>query len=122
MNFIDLTCDFNYEAAHWLPDVPEGHQCGRTHGHSYKLEVTVCGPILDNGFVIDFADLKSLVRDRVVRVVDHQLLNDIEGLSNPTVELQLVWIWNRLSSVPGLHKLVLHETPNNRATYYGRPS
>ena len=56
MPTVEISCEFTYEAAHWLPHVPEGHQCGRMHGHSYHLIVTVAGPGHANGFVIDFAD------------------------------------------------------------------
>ena len=118
MHIVELSCDFRYEAAHWLPLVPDGHQCGRMHGHSYKLTVVVRGPVGLDGFVVDFADVKS-VTNPVVKGLDHQCLNEIDGLDNPSVENQLVWLWERLSKVPYLHELRLQETANNGAAYRG---
>ena len=52
--------EFTFEAAHRLPRVPEGHKCGRLHGHSYRAEIHVRGPVRpDTGWVLDFADLKA---------------------------------------------------------------
>lgn len=118
MSIVELSCTFRYEAAHWLPKVPPGHQCGRMHGHSYELKVVVRGPVGGDGFVVDFAEVKHVAAP-VVKSLDHQLLNDISGLENPTVENQLVWLWDKLSNVPFLHELRLHETANNSAVYRG---
>lgn len=116
---VNIACEFRYEAAHQLPKVPDGHQCGRMHGHSYHLTVEVNGPVGDDGFVIDFAHIKNVVEPLVKRL-DHHTLNDIDGLENPTVEIQLVWFWEKLAAViPGLHKLTLRETANNSASYWG---
>jgi 6-pyruvoyltetrahydropterin/6-carboxytetrahydropterin synthase len=114
---VELSCDFTYEAAHRLPHVPAGHKCGRMHGHSYHLTVTVRGPVGGNGFVYDFADIKTAVKP-VIDELDHHTLNDIPNLQNPTVENQLVWLWHRIC-VNGLHELTLRETPTNSATYRG---
>lgn len=108
-----LSCDFHYDAAHRLPMVPEGHKCGRLHGHTYRLTVTVKGPVSADGFVIDFADLKSVV-DPVIAELDHHYLNDIPGLENPTVENQLAWLEQRIS-LPILYELKLREGVNNAA-------
>lgn len=117
---VELECEFRYEAAHRLPLVPPGHQCGRMHGHSYHLTVTVGGAVADDGFVCDFADVKNIV-GVLTKQLDHYTLNDIAGLENPTVENQLVWFWERLASaLPAeLIELRLRETANNSATYRG---
>lgn len=117
---VQLECEFRYEAAHRLPLVPPGHQCGRMHGHSYHLTVTVAGAVADEGFVADFADIKDTVAP-IIKQLDHHCLNDIPGLENPTVELQLVWMWQRLvNTLPAqLVELRLRETANNSATYRG---
>lgn len=117
---VELECEFRYESAHRLPLVPAGHQCGRMHGHSYHLTVVVSGPVLNDGFVADFADIKDIV-GVIVKQLDHHTLNDIPGLDNPTVEIQLVWIWERLyRALPAkLVELRLRETANNTATYRG---
>lgn len=71
---------FEFEAAHQLPDHirPDGSpgKCSRPHGHSYKLEVTLYGPVLtdpptDRGFVIDFYNLGVIVKREIVDRLDH---------------------------------------------------
>lgn len=119
---VELECEFRYEAAHWLPYVPGGHQCGRMHGHSYHLTVVIAGPVAANGFVIDFAYVKSAVKPLIDKL-DHHTLNDVPGLDNPTVEVQLVWFWKALDVLlPGLTELRLRETANNTAVYRGHSS
>lgn len=77
-----ITKELRWEAAHVLHGLPEGHQCGRLHGHSYRASVTLVASSLDeNGFVLDFGIIKEVVKDRY----DHQTLNDrMQG--NPTAE------------------------------------
>lgn len=117
MPTVQISCEFTYEAAHWLPHVPEGHQCGRMHGHSYHLTVTVAGVVLANGFVIDFADVKAAVRP-LISLMDHQTLNNL--MDNPTVECQLIWLWGALyKELPCLTELRLRETATNYAVYRG---
>jgi 6-pyruvoyltetrahydropterin/6-carboxytetrahydropterin synthase len=112
-----ITCEFHYDSAHQLPMVPEGHKCGRLHGHTYVLTVAVDGPVRQDGFVCDFADMKEAV-DPLIKQLDHRLLNDIPGLENPTVEVQLPWLWERIK-LPGLAELTLREGLSNAATYRG---
>ena len=51
---------FTLEAAHRLPNVPDGHKCARVHGHSFQVELRVSGdPGAHSGWVMDFADLKA---------------------------------------------------------------
>lgn len=114
---VELSREFTYEAAHWLPTVPAGHQCARMHGHSYHLTVRIRGPIRPDGFVMDFADIKEAAAP-LIEQLDHHTLNDV--LPVPTVEWQLVWIWDRLAPVlPGLYELALRETAHNAAVYRG---
>ena len=117
---IDLVKDFRFEAAHFLPNVPDGHKCRRMHGHSFRGEVAVRGEIdATTGWLIDFADLKRAV-DPILTRLDHYLLNDIEGLDNPTSELLAVWIWKQLApALPMLHRVTIEETCTSRCHYYG---
>ena len=117
---IELVKDFRFEAAHYLPNVPEGHKCRRMHGHSFRGEVAVRGPVDPHtGWVMDFADLKRAV-DPIVKQLDHYLLNEIPGLENPTSELVAVWIWDRLrESLPQLYRITLEETCTSRCHYFG---
>lgn len=112
-----ISCEFHYDSAHKLPYVPEGHKCGRLHGHTYTLTVTVDGPVRPDGFVVDFADIKTAIKP-LLDQLDHHYLNDIPGLHNPTVEVQLPWIWDRLD-LPNLAELTLQEGKSNAATYTG---
>lgn len=119
-HFVELVKDFNFEAAHLLPNVPEGHKCRRLHGHSFRGEVAVRGEVNpQTGWLIDFADLKQVV-DPIVRELDHYYLNDIPGLENPTSEMVAVWIFGRLAgSLPGLYRVTIEETCTSRCHYFG---
>src|SRR5258705_10365911 len=89
---IEVVKDFRFEAAHYLPNVPEGHKCRRMHGHSFRGEVAVRGHVDPaTGWLIDFADLKRGV-DPIVARLDHYLLNEVAWLENPTAERVAVCI------------------------------
>lgn len=117
---VELVKDFSFEAAHWLPHVPEGHKCRRIHGHSFRGQITVRGAVDDRtGWVMDFGELRSAAQPIVDRL-DHYLLNEIEGLENPTSEVLCVWIWKRLKPVlPLLVRVTLQETCTSRCHYEG---
>jgi 6-pyruvoyltetrahydropterin/6-carboxytetrahydropterin synthase len=117
---IELVKDFRFEAAHYLPNVPEGHKCRRMHGHSFRGEVAIRGRVdAHAGWVMDFADLKQLV-DPLIKRLDHYLLNEIEGLENPTAEMVAVWLWERLApGLPQLHRITIEETCTSRCHYFG---
>ncbi|HVT76883.1 MAG TPA: 6-carboxytetrahydropterin synthase QueD [Acidimicrobiales bacterium] len=105
-----VTRSFSFEAAHQLEWHPGA--CKNLHGHSYRLEVTVSGPLTPEGIVIDFGDLSALVRREVIDRFDHTYLNDL--LPNPTAELIAADIWERLSQAGAvLHRIRLWETENS---------
>jgi 6-pyruvoyltetrahydropterin/6-carboxytetrahydropterin synthase len=116
-----LERSYRFEAAHFLPKVPPGHKCARMHGHSYQIEIVIEGEIdPERGWVMDFADIDERAMP-LVRQLDHQVLNEVDGLVNPTSELLAVWWWQRLSSVlPGLAEVVVSETPTSRCVYRGQ--
>jgi 6-pyruvoyltetrahydropterin/6-carboxytetrahydropterin synthase len=111
---------FTIEAAHRLPNVPAGHKCARLHGHSFRVEVHVSGEIdARTGWVMDFADIKAAF-DPLFARLDHNYLNEIPGLENPTSEVLARWIWRELKpKLPGLSKLVVHETCTAGCVYSG---
>ena len=116
---MEIFKEFTFEAAHRLPRVPEGHKCGRLHGHSFRVQVHVSGEPDDRGWVIDFANIKAAFRPLFERL-DHNYLNEIEGLENPTSEVLARWIWDRLSvSLAGLSKIVVQETCTCGCVYTG---
>jgi 6-pyruvoyltetrahydropterin/6-carboxytetrahydropterin synthase len=113
--------EFTFEAAHRLPFVPEGHKCGRLHGHSFRCELHVQGPLDSQGWVLDFADLKRAWVP-LDAILDHAYLNDVPGLENPTCEVLARWIWERLAlSLPGLCAIVVRETCTSGCVYRGTP-
>jgi 6-pyruvoyltetrahydropterin/6-carboxytetrahydropterin synthase len=105
-----ITKIFRFESAHHLP----GHhgKCARPHGHSYRLEVTIRGPIKDepgasdHGMVMDFGDLSQVVKTSVIERLDHQDLNAVTGLQT-TAENLAYWIWSELL-VHGLSEALLY--------------
>ena len=117
---VEISKVFVCESAHRLPYVPEGHKCGRLHGHSFRIEIWVRGQIEeDTGWVMDFADL-SQVFQPVYQQLDHHYLNEIEGLFNPTSENLARWIWNNLRpALPQLSKVVVNETCTSGCVYRG---
>jgi 6-pyruvoyltetrahydropterin/6-carboxytetrahydropterin synthase len=117
---VTLVRDYVFEAAHHLPMVPEGHKCRGVHGHSYKLKITIAGPIDPRlGWLIDFDEMDRAV-DPLVRQLDHKLLNDVGGLENPTSELLAVWLWQRLlPTLPQLFEIEVAETADSRCAFRG---
>lgn len=111
---------FTIEAAHRLPNVPEGHKCRRLHGHSFQIEVRVRGPVgVQSGWVQDFADLGAAF-DPLFRQLDHNYLNEIPGLENPTSENLAAWVWQRLRPrLPMLAEVTVRETCTAGCTYRG---
>lgn len=87
---------YRFESAHHLPNLPDGHKCKNLHGHNYRLEVVVRGSLDERGFVKDFAEIDAEVMP-LVRQVDHKLLNDIEGMENPTAEIIAAWFLARIA-------------------------
>ena len=117
---MELRKTFQFEAAHRLPQVPPGHKCARLHGHSFSVEVVVEGPVDPVlGWVMDYADIKAAVRP-LYDQLDHNYLNEIPGLENPTSEHVARWIWDRLKpSLPLLTQVVIAETCNSKCAYRG---
>ena len=111
---------FQIEAAHKLPNVAEGHKCARLHGHSFVIGVHVEGTVgEDSGWVIDFADIKRAF-EPLFATLDHNYLNDIDGLVNPTSENLAIWVWQRLhDKLAGLVEVTVNETCTSGCSYRG---
>ncbi|QCR44239.1 6-carboxytetrahydropterin synthase QueD [Curtobacterium sp. SGAir0471] len=105
-----LTRSFRFEAAHVLPW--HRGKCSRLHGHSYRLEVTITGPLDVNGIVTDFGEIRQIVDAHVVQVLDHTYLND--RFDNPTVELVASWVFETLEPhLRGLTSVRMWETADS---------
>lgn len=104
--------DFNFEAAHRLPNVPPTRRCHQMHGHSYRVELTVDGPVDPaTGLVVDLLDVEA-VFGPVLKRLDHHTLNGVEGLENPTAELISMGTWAKVKpDLPQLAQLKVFETP-----------
>lgn len=118
---MDIFKEFSFESAHRLPNVPAGHKCARLHGHSFRVELHVRGPVLEpTGWVMDFADIKAAFKP-LEEQLDHHYLNEVEGLENPTSEVLARWIWQRLlPKLPQLTKVVIRETCTSGCIYEGK--
>ncbi|MCB0484992.1 MAG: 6-carboxytetrahydropterin synthase [Flavobacteriaceae bacterium] len=145
MSVIRITKHFDFETAHALYGY-DG-KCKNIHGHSYQLFVTIIGTPIDdfnhvkNGMVLDFGDLKHIVKSEIVDVFDHatvlneksphkELAEKIKGHSpkvilvdyQPTSENMLIdfaeRIQKKLPNSVTLHSLKLYETQNSYAEWF----
>jgi 6-pyruvoyltetrahydropterin/6-carboxytetrahydropterin synthase len=115
--YATITRIFNFEAMHHLPN--HRGKCRRPHGHSYRLEVTLRGPMIEapgqsnDGMVMDFDDLKRIVNSTIIEALsdsvargkdagpiekggmDHNDLNALTGIRT-TAENLVHWIWDAL--------------------------
>ena len=115
-----ITQAFSFESAHFLPNVAPTHRCRAMHGHSYRVELTLEGPVDPvTGFVVDFFDIEAAFGPLLKRL-DHHCLNEIDGLENPTAENIAIWIWDRTKkALPQLVKVIVFETRDSYAEYEG---
>jgi len=111
-----VTWEGKFDAAHHLP----GHdKCGVVHGHTYSVSIRVEGEVQENGMIVDFHDVKALVKQ-----LDHKDLNEILTASIPTAEnLSRFLAMNALSLGEHIHRVRvrLYEGGNSYAeTEIGR--
>jgi 6-pyruvoyltetrahydropterin/6-carboxytetrahydropterin synthase len=105
------------DASHVIPGHPG--KCGRLHGHTYRIQAWLSGPVADDGMVVDFYDVKAAIDEW-----DHRHLNDVVDFI-PTAELLAAELQRRLlalvqarnaADTPGVAVLVrLWETPSSWA-------
>jgi 6-pyruvoyltetrahydropterin/6-carboxytetrahydropterin synthase len=115
--------EFFFEAAHFLPSAPPGHPNSRVHGHSFRVRVTVDGePDEDTGIIVHFDEVEAAIAD-ARDALDHRMLNEIEGLSAPTLERITMWLWDRLHNrLPGLVEIeISRDSCHEGCIYYGPP-
>jgi len=120
---VEIYKEFKFEAAHRLTGVPPDHKCARLHGHSYRVRVYLRSDSLDPavGWLMDFAGVKAVCKP-LIDQLDHNYLNDIQGLEQSTAELIAVWLWRQLKpKLPLLHAVEVKETATSGAIYRGEP-
>ena len=106
MNYVFL--EYSIDCAHFLPNVPAGHKCGRMHGHRYDIRLEIAGDVdPQTGWIIDYADIKEIA-DPVIKALDHTPLNEIPGLENPTCENIVAYLRKELPL--DLHAIEVRET------------
>lgn len=115
-SFGSITKIMTFASAHLLPHY-DG-KCNNLHGHEWKIEVTIKKRI-DNktGMIMDFKDLKNIIKQYLIDVLDHNYLNNI--LENPTAENILFWCWEQLmfkALLKGIHEIKLWESPDSYST------
>lgn len=115
---IEIYKEFTFDAAHRLTNVPSWHKCGRLHGHTFKAILHYSGQICpESGWLVDYSDISSAFRP-IYEQLDHNYLNDINGLENPTSENLAKWIWFKVKT-PLLVAVEVKETCSTGAIYRG---
>jgi 6-pyruvoyltetrahydropterin/6-carboxytetrahydropterin synthase len=117
---VELRKEYRFEAAHYLPRVPAGHKCARMHGHSYRVELALVGPVDPaTGWLIDFGDIDGLW-EPIFRQFDHHVLNEVPGLENSTCENLAVYVFEALRPrLKELTAVTIWETLDGSCTYRG---
>jgi len=119
---VEIAYRFGFDAAHHFDHFPEGHPNRSLHGHSFQVEVALEGePDPATGFIADFGEVDAACAD-VRRRLDHRMLNDIEGLQQPSLENLARWIWAALVPVlPRLSRItVRRDSAGQSCTYRGK--
>lgn len=114
-----ITKQFSFDAAHYLPHMPEGHPNRRLHGHSFRVIVALDGtPRPDTGQIRDFGEVERVLAG-VREDLDHRFLNEIDGLAAPTLENIARWLWARLRTpLPELARIEVHRDSCGEACIY----
>lgn len=131
---LTITKEFVFDAAHRLfqKDLSTEEnralygKCCDLHGHTYRLRVAVSGETGKGGMILPFADLKKIIKDKIISRYDHAFLNELEEFFDlpPTVENIVVHIFGVLDACLGekevtLVSVTLFETPTSWATMTG---
>ncbi len=114
----ELKQHFQIESARFLPNLGKDHPCASIHGHSFKIILTLVGDLDPQiGWLMDYHKI-SKVMQPFIQTLDHKVLNDVPGLSNPTSELLAKWLYERvIKEIPILKHVSILETPFTECTY-----
>ena len=113
--------EYKIHAARFLSKLSDDHPCSKMHGHTFFVKVLLSGKLKpENDFVIDFFDLDKLFDKHIFKILDHSVLNEIDGLSSPTTENIAKWVYNRLKGVlPILVSVTVTEGEDYGCIYEG---
>ena len=118
---MDIYHHFSFHSARSLPHLPPEHPCARTHGHTFKIEIRLKGPVnQQDGWVIDYNAIAKVV-EPLIESLDHRNLNDIDGMNNkPSNETIAYWFWQRLKpQLPLLTQITVIDTEKTGCIYCG---
>jgi len=121
---LKITRRNSFEAAHFLSKVPADHKCSGMHGHSYAVVVEITGSTDSLGWIVDTAQIDAAF-GYIHAMLDHKVLNEVEGLENPTTEILVQWIHEKFNKTFGdLSNVVnvavrVQESPRSTAYYDG---
>jgi 6-pyruvoyltetrahydropterin/6-carboxytetrahydropterin synthase len=117
---MEIHKEYAVEAAHRLPNLPSTHKCSRLHGHSFRIRLYVKGPVNPReGWIIDFGEIDRVFKP-VFDLIDHNYLNEVEGLENPTSEVLANWIWQKVAPMlPSLSRVMIFATCTSGCEYTG---
>ncbi len=114
----ELKQHFQIESARFLPALEKTHPCARMHGHSFKIILTLKGPLdPGKGWVMDYHDIQKAMQP-LLEQIDHRVLNEVVGLENPTSERLAFWIFEKMRiPLPLLTRVSILETPLTECSY-----
>lgn len=115
-----LTKEFEFDAAHNL--INYNGKCERLHGHTYQLVVKLKGTRNQEGMIMDFTELKQIVKEQILEQFDHRYINDF--IEQPTAENMAVYIWDKLEPMlkrgnAALYEVQVWETRTSGVVYHG---
>lgn len=125
---------FDFDAGHRLEGLPDGHKCRHLHGHTYRVEIEVCGEPDDNGMVVDYANLAAAWAPLHDQLDHSYLASDGDPIADAaeaaglkvcriggptTTENLAAWIWERLFVIgfmqPILTRVRVYESSTTQA-------
>ena len=124
-----ITVTGHLDSAHYLREY-QG-KCANPHGHRFSYQITLVGPELDNlGMIVDFGDIKAIMKSTIEDYLDHKMLNDLYPFDkvNPTAENIAHWIYDEVyntlheghvvSESYKLTKVRVYESPDASSEYW----
>ncbi|MBL7546260.1 MAG: 6-pyruvoyl tetrahydropterin synthase family protein [Bdellovibrionaceae bacterium] len=115
---VEIKKSFEIESARFLPNLPATHPCSKTHGHSFKITLRLQGTTSHKlGWLIDYNEIAKIAAP-TLKKIDHTLLNQVPGLTNPTTENITIWLYEKLKKqLPELVQVIVKETSDTECSY-----